>query len=852
MMADLSTVECLYNVAVDLVGLNSRQVHALLTGYRRNSGENETGSMGDGRIPGNWVDFVVSGVQLVADRILAEEETAQAFDPTSENDKSWNPHLEEPLDLLLPLLLPEDSYPSDMPIPLETSEDPVSCDSGISSRPSSAKEQDPHKVEKSSSGDPLITVDAMRKFLQPAIKAGWCRLSVRPICDKSASSPPTTVFLQWNAYLTNSLHEEPTQETGASRSTPKTDDDNCFGEKPRSPGPAENSPSDSAELTKMESSSDSCSEDGRDLGIYVRGVVPESGASQARLHHTSANTESDWQSPLLKPGDHLLAVNNQSVLELSQEAAAQLVASAGPEVSLTVVRNSTMCTALATSADSRSLHRSSSTTSTVSETKEILCENCPECRLQASLITSPVNLIISDNRDSGSHRVSPTDVAFSVSSERSPDPVPPPVPSALGPVLHLFESKPRTSADWISTDNTGAFSSKAWAAVHSSNQQHPMFRSINSRLQSPEPTTQYTHQSPSVNNIRITAHSSSFSTSALHQAVGNRWTSEHSTWKTMPSATGCCVSESRSTLNDLEEPIGSEYSLGTSTGPVDGSRSSVLWRTHVSIPQPYHRPKGQSASFDEWLSTTRLEELCERFTNELTTRLNANESYTELLPNSRAQFSQRRSSIAREPRQSSEFVNMESESFTSPVIPTSALSSAHEACTNQRSRSLSTNAKADDISTDVHQSPSCGSKAPLVFVPTVSVLPSIDQSQPAPGPRTNGLPPLTSTWWSSRSLGDLSDFIPSSQSSSTRISVQSSTMGRKPTGRALQRRHTTLTTSRFNLGPRPVPPNQDCVSRRNLFSAPVRTASYRSCAMTHSTHRFPQHVTDTSAISRAS
>ncbi|KAF6773543.1 hypothetical protein AHF37_06943 [Paragonimus kellicotti] len=407
MMADLSTVECLYNVAVDLVGLNSRQVRALLTGYRRDGGENETDSTEDGRIPGNWIDFVVSGVQL--------------------------------------------------------------------------------------------------------------------------------------------------------------------------------------------------SEDGRDLGIYVRGVVPESGASQARLYHTSANTQSDPESPLLKPGDHLLAVNDQSVLELSQEAAAQLVASAGPEVSLTVVRNSTMCIALAKSADPRSVYRSSPTTSAASEPNEIFCEKCPECRLQASLITSPVNLIISDNKDSGPHRMPSTDVAFSVSSERSLDRVPPPVPSALGPVLHLFEPKPRTSADCISADTTGAFSPRTWAAAHSSSEQHPMFRSINSRLQSPEPATQYNHQSPSANNIRIAAYNSSFSTSALHQTVGSRWTSEYSARKVMPSATGH-VSESRSTLNDLEEPVESEYSLGTSTGPVDSSCSSLLWRTHVSIPQPCHRPKGQSASFDEWLS----------------------------------------------------------------------------------------------------------------------------------------------------------------------------------------------------------------------------------------------------------
>ncbi|KAF5404130.1 Afadin, partial [Paragonimus heterotremus] len=887
MMADLSTVECLYNVAVDLVGLNSRQVRALLTGYRRDGGENQICSMEDGRIPGNWIDFVVSGVQLVADRILAEEETAQAFDPASETDKSWNPHLEEPLDLLLPLLLPEDSYPSDMPIPLETSEDPVSCDSGISSRPSSAKEQDSHKVEKSPSGDPLITVDAIRKFLQPAIKAGWCRLSVRPICDKSASSPPTTVLLQWNAYLTSSLHEEPTQETGVSASAYKTDGDNCFDEKPRSSDPADNSPSGSTELTKMESSSDSCvvdmpstvnlngnlpcasmpllpndvitdkhpsgddwyvstlcskhrpitvlvpkigqslglnivaakSEDGRDLGIYVRGVVPESGASQARLYQASANNQSDPEPPLLKPGDHLLAVNDQSVLELSQEAAAQLVASAGPEVSLTVVRNSTMCTALAKSAEPRSVYRSSSTTSTASESNEILCENCPECRLQASLITSPVNLIISDNKDSEPHRISSTDVAFSVSSERSLDRIPPPVPSALGPVLHLFEPKPRTSVDCIAAHTTRAFNPKTWADAYSSNDQHLMFRSINSRLQSPEPAIQYNHQSPPVNNVRITAYNSSFSTSALHQAMGNRWTSEYSTGKTMPSATGR-VSESRSTLNDLEEPVGSEYSLGTSTGPVDSSCSSLLWRTHASIPQPCHRPKGQSASFDEWLSTTRLGELCERFTNELTTRVNANVGYADMLPNSRAHISEQHPSITDEPRQSSEFVNTETESFISSAIRTSALPSTPGLYTNQRSRSLSTNAKADDVFTDVHQPSSCGSKAPLVFVPTVSVLPSIGQIQPAPGPRTNGHPPLPSTWWSSRSLGDLNDFTHSPQSSSTRVSVQSSTLGRTPAGRAVQRRHTTLTTSRFNLGPRPVPPNQDCVSQENLFSIP--------------------------------
>lgn len=131
----------------------------------------------------------------VADRILAEEvEESSINGPTNGagDTKTWEPRLTEPLDLLLPLLLPEDSYPSDNPVPVDSAVDvPTSLDSGISSRPSSAKESrdiiDP--VKNREPLESLITVDSIRQFLAPVIDFGWCRLSVRPIIGLMQSSP---------------------------------------------------------------------------------------------------------------------------------------------------------------------------------------------------------------------------------------------------------------------------------------------------------------------------------------------------------------------------------------------------------------------------------------------------------------------------------------------------------------------------------------------------------------------------------------------------------------------------------------------------------------------------------------
>ncbi|CAH8497419.1 unnamed protein product [Dicrocoelium dendriticum] len=202
MLADVSSVENLYNVVVDLAGLNSRQVGWLLSAYQRTETTADAQNSPVFRIPENWIGFVVSGVKLVADRILAEEETHLSADTTSEDERTWDPRLMEELDLLLPLLLPEDSYPSDNSIPFEASEDPTSCDSGISSRPSSSTDRGSRGLPPFTHCvvEPLILVESVRKFLTFALTAGWCRLSVRPICDRSPHGS-STQRLHWNVYL---------------------------------------------------------------------------------------------------------------------------------------------------------------------------------------------------------------------------------------------------------------------------------------------------------------------------------------------------------------------------------------------------------------------------------------------------------------------------------------------------------------------------------------------------------------------------------------------------------------------------------------------------------------------------
>ncbi|CAH8651092.1 unnamed protein product [Schistosoma rodhaini] len=245
MLCDMNSVESLYNLTVDLVSLNSRQVQIILENYQLINANNETAeliqnSQSSGtitmdesnltqqqQIPRAWIEFVVSGVKMVADRILTEENgchltTNDEFDGASENptksSSSSSRHLEvgESLDLRLPFLLPEDCYPSDNPVPINNNhanhnESIISYedDGGIYSQSNSFKHQ------LSSSNETLnttfITVDSIKQFLYPAIQIGWCRLLIRPniyptndfLFDEkiSVNHSPRKQFLLWNVYL---------------------------------------------------------------------------------------------------------------------------------------------------------------------------------------------------------------------------------------------------------------------------------------------------------------------------------------------------------------------------------------------------------------------------------------------------------------------------------------------------------------------------------------------------------------------------------------------------------------------------------------------------------------------------
>lgn len=125
------------------------------------------------------------------------------------------------------------------------------------------------------------------------------------------------------------------------------------------------------------------------MGIYVRGVVPDSGASQARLLHPTVLSNWNADDPLLQPGDHLLAVNDQPVTGLAQEAAAQLVASCPNEVRLTVVRNPDIRAALRETTTPMAFRLTGTNGSEVDP-------GCVECQLRASFQINPVTLFVDD------------------------------------------------------------------------------------------------------------------------------------------------------------------------------------------------------------------------------------------------------------------------------------------------------------------------------------------------------------------------------------------------------------------------------------------------------------------------
>ncbi|TGZ62899.1 hypothetical protein CRM22_007163 [Opisthorchis felineus] len=838
MLADMSSVEGIYNVAVDLVGLNSRQVRALLQGYRSdgrhhlNSQYNEYGhsdSPTGNHIPDHWIEFVVSGVRLVADRILAEEESAQPLDTSAEGEKGWMPRLGEPLDLLLPLLLPEDSYPSDNPIPGDLNEEPVSCDSGICSRPNSAREQrdaSDNDAEDKHCNEPLITVESVRQFLTPAISNGWCRLSVRPICDAQSSTEPHH-SLCWNVYLKdsrllNGTSEDPVINEQSSPSVLAESSDTSQPQPIYPPsGRSLKLEPNSHPLEVVSATDEDCplanvqlptsdsfheyiaslcsnhrpvtvvvpkigqslglsivaakSEDGRDLGIYVRAIVSGSGASRARIVPVSSEVHSEaWlpdHLPVLRASDHLLAVNNRSVLGLSQEAAAQLVASAGHEVTLTVVH----------SPDVSGLACERQT-----DPGEQASSSCPECQLRASFRVNPVTASVFMESLSEPEK---SNVDNYSGAE------PPPIPSALGPVMHLPHTRAHGPSDWTRSDP----STRSASIVQESN---VMSKSATGSLQSSEQAilAQRRHALPS-------------STYTSSVSLGGSHTSRDSDGRSLDrNSEGLSITYQQnsaivrdgnhttvSNIRDAYDATTSEYSLGTSMEPSElsfGARASVRapdWRT---IDKPCHRPKGQSASFDDWVAASRLQEFCEKFASELESQLHENELMLS--------------------KQQTEGRTNRADRMAHLKNASSVDQTTSDACSALSRPSLPTQCETNSLprrATHFQRESSGqqhfgGSTAPQIFVPTVSVLPS-NANRPAETPkpkhRTNN---HSSDFWASKSLGDLASLEQT-------LSAPSNNLGgaKHPTKTPLQRRHTTMTTNRLNLGPRPEPPHHGSFNR---------------------------------------
>lgn len=363
MQADTTTVEGLYNTAVDLDRLNSTQVRFLLRAYRPSYARplrhfispDAPSDATSEHIPTQWIDFIISGVSQVSDRLLSEES----------EQPDWKPQLLEALDLRLPLLLPDDCYPSSTPIRNPHLE------------PSTQTLAKPQALEvgtvptKNQSG--TVEVAHLTTFLQPALLSGWCRLSVRHVPSLRAEP-----WLSWDVYLaiqnTSTGHNDrPAEESEPPRDSPGPKTPPAF-EAPSPPleGKTEVSQPDSpspesafdfgstntSESLKAEEARNvrvftvsvpkignnlglsivaARSEDGSDLGIYVKSVTPGGGASQARW--LGEEESEPPPQPVIGPGDRILAVDGQETRGLLQDAAARLVSLAGSEVRLTLARN---------------------------------------------------------------------------------------------------------------------------------------------------------------------------------------------------------------------------------------------------------------------------------------------------------------------------------------------------------------------------------------------------------------------------------------------------------------------------------------------------------------------------------
>ncbi|VDP00638.1 unnamed protein product, partial [Schistosoma margrebowiei] len=144
------------------------------------------------------------------------------------------------------------------------------------------------------------------------------------------------------------------------------------------------------------------SEYGEDLGIYVRGINPGSGASQAKPIHDNINNETNplqfdkclFTSQYLQIGDRLISVlilskrriNGQLITGLTQDDALKLVSSTTDEVILTVIRYTKQDTEYSTSLIITATK--SQLTSMADSESKVSDLQCIDCFLHESLLSN--------------------------------------------------------------------------------------------------------------------------------------------------------------------------------------------------------------------------------------------------------------------------------------------------------------------------------------------------------------------------------------------------------------------------------------------------------------------------------
>ncbi|KAH8863044.1 Afadin [Schistosoma japonicum] len=756
MLCDMKSVESLYNLAVDLVSLNSRQVQVILENYQlmndnnNDAIESKTTTIENfnlqQQIPKAWIEFVVSGVKLVADRILTEDDPCHSTvsqkveeeNATKLSSSSKYLELGEPLDLHLPFLLPEDCYPSDNPVPVNNScrnssgsesnaknkNDSIisqdEIDSGICSQSNSINQKHHQLVLLPSNGQvncnnnnntTIITVDSIKHFLTPAIQIGWCRLSIRSNNNNN------------NVYQLDESSMIGTATSYSSNHQPDNDNDELVINQLSSISLARNHslrPTNhlcsrhctySVVVPKIGSSLGlsivaARSEYGEDLGIYVRGINSESGASQAKLiYDEDYKMNSPYSNnflltaPYLQIGDRLIAVNGQPITGLSQDAAVRLVSSTAYEVILTVVRYA-----------KQDVEQKDKITTTADPSKSEESDlQCIDCLLHESLLSNYKDLVkdnSGEDEQSTDKRIIQDSTRRSVNQSGNNDnnnssgtqlKHPPPTPTTT---LHISNSS-NNSSSFIPNVHIGMkLSIDTNCSNDTSNNNNNKCRNIHSDYSS----RKWNYQSNTVDRNNNSNNNSKISDgftnlpNDCNLLYRNRSASTNERQLRLYIDASSC----NSNTNIYDEPSISEYSLcnesflSASKPEKSGMRtlsphnttnnSSYCEFEQNTLPtRPCHRPKGQSVSFDDRLTASQFTQLHEGMISPIpndTKSIHHNESMSaRLLINSSSSFSPSTITSIQSPNQS--FMNTVNSSVSNESTHTNSyLSSVHKSGLN--------------------------------------------------------------------------------------------------------------------------------------------------------------------------